>query len=166
MSQRERPEEGLSSLVLQLARLVGLGPQAVSLVQLEGRTQVDGVVPSLAAQRWPLARRAHGAHQRRPLAHGVRVAPHAVAERGDAHLLALAAGDPVGRLAVDEVESAPGDHDLVVLQLEAPLEEGLALVAPPLHLAPVGPLLIMAWGDGAKHTLSTKLKHSDLTKLD
>ena len=143
MSQRKHSKEGLSSLVLQLLRLVGLGPQPVPLVQLEGGSQVDGVVPPLAAQRRPLARRPHGTHQRGRAPHRVRVAPHPVAEGGDACLVPVLTGDPEGRLAVDEVEAAPRNQDLVLLHLEAPLEEGLPLVPPPLYLPPLGPCLVV-----------------------
>lgn len=134
-------KEGLALLPLHFGQLVGLRAQRVALPQLEHGAQVDGVVPAvagrLAALRPPgaLTRRPHAADQRHPAPHGVGVAPYAVAERRRLGVAAVgAAGDAVGRLAVDEVQAALGDDDLVVEQLEAPLGEGLALGAQPLQL--------------------------------
>lgn len=64
------------------------------------------------------------------------MAPDAVAERrGLVFTAAAAAGDAEGRLAVDEVQAALGDDDLVVLQLQVALGEGLTLAGQPLQLA-------------------------------
>ncbi|TNN32330.1 Gamma-aminobutyric acid type B receptor subunit 1 [Liparis tanakae] len=148
--QLERENRELQKIIQERRQLIGLRPQRVAALQLEGGAQVDGVVPALAVLPGAaaLTRRPHGVHQRRLPAQRVRVAPDAVAEgrvasSSSRRLLllllflaaAIAARHPEGRLAVDEVEAGLRDHDAVVGHQEAALGEGLALAAAPLQPA-------------------------------
>lgn len=154
-------KEVLALIRLQLGQPVGLRPQPVARSELEDGAQVDGVVPAqplAGAPLWmELAGRADGAQQGGAASGEVRVPPHPVAERRQAPPRPLSVPVPAGHLegglAVDEVEAGGGDADGVAAELEAPLGEGLALVAPPLQqLLPLLAVLDVACTHTHQHT--------------
>lgn len=164
ISKCKHTKESLALVGLQLWQLVGFRPQFVSSVQLKHCAQIDGVVPALPVPvavllSGALARRPHRAHQGGFAAYGVWVAPDPVAQRCEVFsrplLVAIAAGDPERRLAVDEVEAGLRDDDLVVHQSEAALSERLALTVLPLQLVFQTLVVVVAtWKQSEKKQLS------------
>lgn len=134
ISKCKDTKEVLPGLGFQVFQLGGLRPEPVSAVQLKHCAQVEGVERTRVVLR-SLGKtgRAHGAHQSRVLVLGVREAPDPVAQV-PVLIILLAAGHNERRLTVDEVETVVRDDDLVVLQREVALNEGLASICFPLQL--------------------------------